>query len=190
MIRFGASMKDVCTPAEHERRAPPTRRAGRRRIIDALEHRTRPRVARHEEQISMTHPFTRNGIAALAAVVCAAALLAGCEKKTAEPSPPDTAASAVAGAAQQAAQKLDQMASFVNAQVDAAKAGVASAASAVPPLTASGVAAAAQAQLSSAASAALGRAASEAGAHLEAAGRKLQQWSRPQPASDAAASDH
>ncbi|AOK16204.1 hypothetical protein WT26_09345 [Burkholderia cepacia] len=109
---------------------------------------------------------------ALAVVAaCAALLLGGCEKSGAPVTQPDTAASAAADAAKHATQAIDQVTS-------AAKAGIASAASAVPPLSASGLASAAQAQIDAAASAVVAHAASEAGAKIAEAGRKLQQWSQ------------
>ncbi|WP_415858521.1 hypothetical protein [Burkholderia ubonensis] len=110
------------------------------------------------------------GPALAVAAACAALLLGGCEKSGA-PAQPDTAASAAADAAKHAAQAIDQVTS-------AAKAGIASAASAVPPLSASGLASAAQAQIDAAASAVVAHAASEAGAKLAEAGRKLQRWSQ------------
>jgi glutamyl-tRNA reductase len=124
---------------------------------------------------------------ALYAALAAGVLLAGCNK-TETPNPPDTAASAAAQAAAQASRKLDQVAGFVDQQLDAAKRGVASAASAVPPLSASTVSAAAQAQFQGAASAVLGQAAAVAGSQLEAAGRKLQQWSQQAAPASAASS--
>ncbi|MXN77991.1 hypothetical protein GR157_24995 [Burkholderia sp. 4701] len=130
---------------------------------------------------------------ALAAVAaCAALLLAGCDKQNASPaqSQSDTAASAAADVAKHATQAIDQMASTVNQQLGVAKAGIASAASAVPPLSASGLASAAQAQFDAAASAVVAHAASEAGARIAEAGRKLQQWSQQGASAAAPASGH
>ncbi|RIV47001.1 hypothetical protein D2W49_35735, partial [Burkholderia pseudomallei] len=86
----------------------------------------------------------RRPLRAVALAAIAAAALAGCKKPEEASAPPDNAASAAAHAARQTTQKLDQVASFVNQQIEAAKQGVASAASAVPPVTASSVSAAAQ----------------------------------------------
>jgi len=118
------------------------------------------------------------GFVLAAAAVGALLLLAGCEKSGTPAQQADTAASAATDAANSAAKALDQVASTVNQQLNAAKAGIASAASAVPPLSASGLASAAQAQLDAAASAVVAHAASEAGAKMAEAGKKLQQWSQ------------
>ncbi len=139
------------------------------------------------ESMTMSYLASRRWPRAALCAAFAAGLLAGCNK-TDTPALPDTAASAAAQAAAQASRKLDQVAGFVDQQLDAAKRGVASAASAVPPLSASAVSAAAQAQLQGAASAVLGQAAAAAGSQLQAAGRKLQQWSQ-QAAPASAASD-
>ncbi|KVN25674.1 hypothetical protein WJ63_15615 [Burkholderia pyrrocinia] len=130
------------------------------------------------------------GPALAAAAACAALLLAGCDKQDAPSPQSDTAASAAADVAKHATQAIDQMASTVNQQLGVAKAGIASAASAVPPLSASGLASAAQAQLDAAASAVVAHAASEAGARIAEAGRKLQQWSQQGASAPASASGH
>jgi len=102
---------------------------------------------------------------------------------------------------QQAGQKLDQAASYVDQQTDIARASVeqnfATAASdasnpaATVNIDPAHLASTAQANLHGAASAthaALGKAAGTAGAGLDAAGRKLQQWSGDPAANSAAAS--
>ena len=135
------------------------------------------------------------------ALIGCAALLAGCEKHDNSPAADNArqsaedAKQAAKDAGQQIQQKLDQAASFVNRQVDAARADVANHASgasgASAPMSASAAefASSAKGQLRDAASstnAALGRAAVQAGVGLEAAGRKLQQWASSTAASSSA----
>ncbi len=134
------------------------------------------------EQIRNT--LVRSGI--MAALVLGT--LSACEKHDASGNGPAATAGA---AAQQAKQALDQAASFVGQQVDAAKQGIDAASAPSMPVDAATLASAAQAHLQGAASAAnagLAQAASASGAHLEAMGRKLQQWSDTVASSAAAAS--
>ena len=119
-------------------------------------------------------------------LVCAA-LVAGCEKHDTPPADAarqsadalrQAAQDAAQRATQQATQKLDQAASFVNQQVDEARAWAAELASA------------AKGQWRDAASSAnalLGHAAATTGTGLQAAGRALQQWASGTAAASAPA---
>lgn len=131
-------------------------------------------------------------------VLACAALAAGCGKQDA--SAPDVAGKsadavqqavqqgaqeAAQRAAQRAAQQLDQAASFVNRQVDAATSQTAGANASAADLASS-----ARGQLRDAASAGqamLGHAAAATGTGLQIAGRSLQQWASGVAASAPAA---
>ncbi|PXW27129.1 hypothetical protein [Paraburkholderia caballeronis] len=135
-------------------------------------------------------------------LVCAA-LVAGCEKHDTPPADAarqsadalrQAAQDAAQRATQQATQKLDQAASFVNQQVDAARAGAQrhldNAASQPAGASAAELASAAKGQWRDAASSAnalLGHAAATTGTGLQAAGRALQQWASGTAAASAPA---
>ena len=128
--------------------------------------------------------FTRYSLVRRTA--CAVVLLgalAACQKND---SPAGQLEGKADNAAQQAGQTLDQAASYVGQQVDTAKQNLQSASAPSITIDPSALASSAQAHLQGATNAGLAQAASIAGAGLETAGRKLQQWSSATTAASSA----
>jgi hypothetical protein len=131
-------------------------------------------------------PTLRRGAYALALL----GALAACQKNDASAG---QLAAKADDAAQQVQQKVDEAASYVGAQVSTdqttTEQGVEAASKPSITINPASLASEAQANLQSAASAtqaAIGKAASDAGAGLQTAGQKLQQWGVDQTASASA----